>query len=437
MDDEIKLSFDSPEIDEGKNYTGYNEALNLIRTGIGPVGAEERSLELCAGYVVAESVVSSINNPSQDVSLKDGYAVKSKDVAGAVFKHPVVLPVIGHAFAGACFEGTVPKGSAVRITSGSPIPTGADAVVAGEFCQEIDSRVIIKASAEPGRNIMRAGQDIKAGSVIAEKGKILLPADLGLIAAAGISRIKVYRRPRVAVIAIGDEVVAPGSRLEPGQLYASNMFTIGGWLASYGIRYDNAIVTDSREAIKQRLTGFLPVVDAILTSGGAWGSERDLVVGVMDELGWDKKFHHIRMGPGKGIAFGLWEDKPVFCLPGGPASNEMAFIQLALPGVLRLAGHESHPLQTVPARLIEDVKGRHRDWTEFRDATLYRDSGGNYVVKLYRGRSRLQAIAGANCLLCIPEGKEGLDSGDMVMVQLLMPSFAALPLEDKRLESKE
>ena len=125
------------------------------------------------------------------------------------------------------------------------------------------------------------------------------------------------------------------------------------------------------------------------------------------------------MGPGKGTAFGRWENLPVFCLPGGPSSNEMAFLQLALPALLRMGGEIRPPLQIVPARLTEDVKGRHRAWTEFKDAVVTLDGGGNYTATLYKNRSRLQAIAGAGGLICIPEGKEYLRSGDVVPVQLL------------------
>jgi molybdopterin molybdotransferase len=127
------------------------------------------------------------------------------------------------------------------------------------------------------------------------------------------------------------------------------------------------------------------------------------------------------MGPGKGIAFGLWEDKPVFCLPGGPASNEMAFLQLALPGVLRLGCDTRHPLPSVAARLIENIESRHWAWTEFKDAVLSRDAGGSFTVALYRQRSRLQAIASANSLVCIPEGVTALKRGEVVAVQVLVP----------------
>jgi molybdopterin molybdotransferase len=305
-------------------------------------------------------------------------------------------------------------------------------VVAGEFCEEVSpEEVCIRADAEIGRNVLYAGGEIEAGATIARKGEVLLPGSLGLAAAAGVNRVRVWRRPRIAVIGVGDEVVAPGGNLAPGQLYASNLVTMGAWLASFGIPYDTSVVKDSKSAIKQELMNHLLGVDAILTSGGAWGSERDLVVGVLDELGWREIFHHVRMGPGKGIAFGIWEDKPVFCLPGGPASNEMAFLQIALPGILRMGGENRHPLRTVSARLTEKLKSRHWAWTEFKDATLSRDSEGNYTVKLYRNRSRLQAIASASCLVCIPEGAECVNPGEIVPVQVLAPR-----LEDIRVEGE-
>lgn len=410
------------EIDEGTGYVGYHDALNLVYSNVQQVGVEETPIGLSVGRVVAEDLVALVSYPSGDVSLKDGFIVKSEDVAGASMQRPVCLRVTGSVFAGSRFEGEVTPGSAVKVCSGAPIPRGADAVVSSEFCEEVSpEEVCIRAVAEHGRNVLRAGGEIKAGATIVEKGKVLLPGCLGLAAAAGINRVRVYCRPRVAVVGVGDEVVVPGGHLHPGQLYASNLVTMGAWLASFGIPYDTSVVRDNKDAIKQELLNHLPGADAILTSGGAWGSEHDLVVGTLDELGWQEMFHHVRMGPGKGIAFGLLGGKPVFCLPGGPASNEMAFLQLALPGILRMGGENRHPLQTVSARLTETLPGRHRAWTEFKDATLSCDSEGNYIVKLYHNRSRLQAIANATCLVCIPEGTESLNHGEIVTVQILAP----------------
>ncbi len=415
------MEADTNEIDEGTGYIGYREAFEIIGANVRPAGEEEVTLHLCVGRIAASDLVAQVSYPSSDVSLKDGFAVKSVDVARAERRKPVRLKVAGSVFAGVRYEGQVTRGGAVKICSGAPIPDGADAVVSGEFCEEIiPDEVDIYADAGPGRNILRAGEEVGAGTAIVRKGERLLPGYVGLAAAAGISRVRIYRRPRIAIIGIGDEVVAPGEKLNPGQLYASNLVTMEAWLASFGITAVASVVRDNEEAIKKELIKYQGV-DAILTSGGAWGSERDLVIGVLGELGWRELFHHVRMGPGKGIAFGLWQEQPVFCLPGGPASNEMAFLQLALPGLLRMGGETRHPLQTVPARLTEDVKSRHKAWTEFKDAVITLDSDGCYTVTLYRNRSRLQAIASASGLICIPEGKESLRNGEVVPVQILAP----------------
>ncbi|NTW16745.1 MAG: molybdopterin molybdotransferase MoeA [Syntrophaceae bacterium] len=416
------MKTDFNEIDDGTGYIGYREALDIIRANVRPVGDEVLSLDFCVCRVAAADLVAQVSYPSVDVSLKDGFAVKSTDVVYADRRKPVCLKVVGSAFAGVEYEGQVKDGGAVKICSGSTIPDGADAVVSGEFCEEVlPGKVFIQADAGPGRNILRAGVEVEAGATIVRRGERLSPGYLGLAAAAGINQVRVYRRPRVAIISVGDEVVAPGEKLHIGQLYASNLVTMTAWLASFGISFVTSVVADNEDSIRQELQKHLPHVDAILTSGGAWGSERDLVIGALNKMEWQKLFHYVRMGPGKGIAFGLWENVPVFCLPGGPVSNEMAFLQLALPALLRMGGETRHPLQIVPARLTEDVKGRHQAWTEFKDAVVTLDGAGNYTVELYKNRSRLQAIARASGLICIPEGKDFLCRGDVIPIQLLAP----------------
>lgn len=410
----------SIEMDAGAGYTGYHEACEIIAANVRPAGREDLRLDLCAGRVAAADITAALSYPSNDVSLKDGFAVKSPDVASASKENPVRLRITGSAFAGDIYTEQLTAGCAVKICSGSAIPPGADAVVASEFCNESShGDVSVKADAYAGRNIMRAGSEVEAGSAVARRGDMLTPGMLGLAAAAGISHISVYRKPRVAIISIGDEVVAPGEKLNAGQLYASNMVTMQAWLASRLVPCVTSVVSDSRAAISREISMRLHGTDMILTSGGAWGSERDLVVGALDSLKWNKLFHYVRMGPGKGTAFGLLENVPVFCLPGGPSSNGMAFLQLALPAILRMSGDSSRPLRTVNARLTEDVRGRHHAWTEFRDAVVTTDGSGCYSAAVYKNRSRMRAIAGAGGLICIPEGRESLNCGEIVPVQLL------------------
>jgi len=411
---------DFPEIDNGLEYVGFPEARKLIFENIPPLEPETIPIGMATGRIAAENVTAPNSYPSADVSLKDGFAVRSSDVDQASIDTPVTLEVTGSVFAGSRFSGQVRRGCAVRICSGAPIPSGSDAVVAGEFCRETSpGEVSVRAIAEPGRNILEAGSEITAGTVIVGQGAVLQPGKLGLTAAAGIGEIRIFRRPRIAVIGLGDELVAPGGKLKPDQIYASNLITLGAWLASCGIECTTSVVQDSTDSIESEILQRCRDTDALITSGGAWGSERDLVVGVLDSLRWRKIFHRVRMGPGKGTAFGLLMNRPVFCLPGGPASNEMSFLQLALPGILRMAGDTRPPLPSVPARLLEDVNGRNPNWTEYMDAVITRSSNGSFDVVPYRNRSRLQAIASANSLVCIPEGMQSLQRGDTVPVQVL------------------
>jgi molybdopterin molybdotransferase len=420
----------NPEVDEGKKYIGYKDALSLILSNTDCGKVKILPTGSCAGYITSENIVARVDSPTNDVSLKDGFAVKASDVAGASPQNPVCLRVVGSAFAGTRFEGEVYEGQAVKICSGSPVPAGTEAVVAEEFCEEVSSEVYIKAVSDAGRNIFLAGDDVKAGAVILKKGEVLLPARLGLITAAGINCLKVYNKPEVTLIAIGDEVIAPGVKLKEGQLYASNLVSIGAWLSTFNIPCKTRITADVMENIQRELLESLPEADAIITSGGAWGSERDLIVKALDNLGWNKIFHRVRIGPGKGIAFGIWEGKPVFCLPGGPPSNEMAFLQLALPGILHMAGHTGSPLFTVLARLTQEMKGRHRSWTEFKKAKLAYDNSGYIAIPIIEG-SRLKSMADATCLLCLPEGVDCLSSGQIVPVQIVIPTLAGLSMADE------
>ncbi|OGO19902.1 MAG: hypothetical protein A2Z15_00785, partial [Chloroflexi bacterium RBG_16_50_11] len=283
------------EIDEGTDYVGYLEAFQLITSNVKTVGVEELPLALSVGRIAAADIVARVSYPSSDVTLKDGYAVVSADVEKATPRRPVRLRIIGSVYAGGRHEGRVNPGSTIKVCSGAPIPPGADAVVSEELCEEISpAEVLVKADAAKGRNVLVAGGEVKAGETIVKKGERLLPGFLGLAAAAGINNVSVYRRPRIAIIGVGDEVVAPGSNLNPGQLYASNLVTMEAWLASFGISCLASVVQDNETAIKSEMSKYLRDVDVILTSGGAWGSERDLVIGVLDKLGWREIFHHVR-----------------------------------------------------------------------------------------------------------------------------------------------
>jgi molybdopterin molybdotransferase len=210
-----------------------------------------------------------------------------------------------------------------------------------------------------------------------------------------------------------------------GKLYASNVTEICAWLQHFGIPFRLAFVHDQREEIAASIRNHLSIVDAFITSGGIWGSEKDLMLHVLESLDWQGCYHRVRMGPGKAVAFGLLEKKPFFCLPGGPPSNEMAFLQIALPGLLRMTGAVFPPFPLLTATLMADVLG-DATWTQFVHALLEKDRGGWRVTPL-RQKSRLQSMARKNALIMLPEGCGHLAGGTSITVQVLDPQVLCAP----------
>ncbi|MGD8984317.1 MAG: molybdopterin molybdotransferase MoeA [Desulfobacteraceae bacterium] len=415
-----------------KNFIGFEEALELTLSSVPTAGTESLTLDRLTGKISSQDVVSRVDCPSVDSSLKDGYAVVSSDVKEASSDHLIHLKVTGQVTAGISSKLAVSNGQAIEITTGAPIPKGANAVISREFCRRGDDEICCFNTAEPGRNIFRKGGDIRVGETIASKDEVLSPALIGLLASAGLKKIRVYKSPHVAVIATGDEVVAPGAPLPEGKLYASNMVEICSWLSLFGLSFRTELAPDSREEIASTIIEHLPHVDAFITSGGAWGSERDLIIKVLESLNWRGVYHRVRMGPGKAVGFGFLEKKPFFCLPGGPPSSEMAFLQLALPGLLAMEGYR-HPLfLSVAARLTETVRG-DKDWTQFVHARI---EGGKDAIMVHpvKQKSRLQSMARKDALIVIPEGCEALPRGEVIHVQLLNPLSPRLGIYPLRQE---
>jgi molybdopterin molybdotransferase len=403
-----------------QTFIGFKDALDLTLSNVTVGKTEYLPLRQLTGRVLAEEVVARVDCPSISSSRKDGYAVVSSDVSEACRRTPVTLKVVGNLVAGTAREFTIRRGQAVRITTGAPLPDGADAVLAEEFCRREKNSIIAHNTAEAGRNIHARGRDIRRGETVAEKNRKLTPALIGFLAAAGLDGALVYKSPKVAVIATGDEVVLPGEPLRKGKLYASNMVELCAWLSLMGLDYTAERVSDCKKDLKYAITQNLPDVDVFLTSGGAWGSERDLILDVAESLNWRGIYHRVRMGPGKPVGFGLLDKKPFFCLPGGPPSNEMAFLQLTIPALLKMMGDYPVFFPVTAALLSETVKGKN-GWTDFVHARLeYRQN--QLWVYPARLKSSLQSMARKEALIIISEDREKIDAGETVDIQLLTSS---------------
>lgn len=405
-----------------KTNIGFPEALDLVLAHCRPGSWEEVELSELTGRVLAEEVRALVDSPSLDVSLKDGYALSSGEAASARPDNPVVLKLADFHVAGDRPGGTLQPGTCVRVTTGAPLPPGADAVLAGEFAREENGMVRCFNDAGPGRNVLFRGTDVRAGQVIAAQGEMLHPALIGLLAAAGLDRVKVVTQPKVAVIGTGDEVVAPGRPLPPGKLYASNMVETVAWLKTFGLtQVVSRVEPDRVEAIAEAIKEMSGRVQAFITSGGAWKSERDYMVRVLEDLGWQGVFSRVRLGPGKAISFGLLADRPFFILPGGPPSHEAAFLLLALPGLLAMAGRRGPVFPRLRANLTETISGQ-ADWSQCIQVKLF-EQEGRWLARPLKSASRLSSMARKDGLVILPEGVSEKTAGAEVEVLCLNRPF--------------
>ena len=397
---------------------GLNEALNLTLSNLHHLESESVDLTEAIDRVPSSDIFSLVDSPSVSASLKDGYAVMSSDISHASVSEPVKVTLSGYRVAGSLDKVTVTSGHAVKVMTGAAVPSGADAVVSEEFTKDEGESVSIFNYAEKGRNIIGRGTDVYTGQCVAKKGMPLSPGDVGQLAAGGHCKVPVVRNPVVAIISTGDEIIAPGHPMSEGKVYASNMATLAAWCHRYRMMTHSIVVNDDAEEIAAAIESFFGISDAIITSGGAWTGDRDMVYKILGQLGWKFLFNRIRMGPGKAVGLGIRENKPAFVLPGGPPSNLSGFLQIAFPGLMKMAGYRNPGLPLRMVRLASDIRVRSIDWTQYIYGTLLANDG-EFIFHALENESRLQSMAMAQCVVSVPEGIDFYHTGTLVMAQIL------------------
>ncbi len=379
-----------------------------------PLELEEVSLQEGLARRTGRDILARADCPSLRSSLKDGFAVRSADVATASPEKPVSLLVIDRVAAGGQSRMVVQPGQTIRIMTGAPVPEGADAVLAAEFTRDGDGLVQALADAHPGRNILERGSDVARGEVLVHAGTQLTPARLGLLAAGGVASVPVHRRPRVMVVATGSELVAPDEPVTPGKVAASNMVTLVAELTRMGLVPDWLLIRDDLESLQEQMRPLIGCYDCVLTCGGVLDGDKDFTMQAMQELDIQPVFQRVRIGPGKGVCLGQSRDGATlfFNLPGGPPSNHVAFLLLAKPCIERLAGRTSLFAGAMTARLTDDIRGQ-QDWTQIFYGRLC-EQGAEQWVRPLAGKSRLTAMAEADCLLELAEGKRIAGQGSTI-----------------------
>lgn len=402
------------------------EARARILAAFAPLPGELVSLDRALGRVLAEDVTARVTQPPQAVSAMDGYAVRAAEVAEV----PVRLRVVGAAPAGGAYAGSLGPGEAVRIFTGGPLPEGADSVVIQEDTRAgEDARgawVEVTEAVQPGRYVRPAGLDFSAGERGLEAGRRLGVRDLALAASMNHPWLAVRRKPRVAVLATGDEVVMPGEPLGPHQIVSSNGIALCAFVEACGGEAVNlGIARDDRDSLL-RLAAGARGTDLLVTTGGASVGEHDLIRSVLGEQGLELDFWKIAMRPGKPLLFGRMGDTPLLGLPGNPVSSLVCALIFLRPLLARLLGLEAGEAR-IEARLEAPLPANDRRQDYLR-AELRREADGSLFARAFERQdsSMLATLTRADGLLVRPPHAPAAAAGERVEVILL--EAAAPPL---------
>jgi len=406
------------------------EALEKVLSYFDMLEAEDELILESLGRVLAGDIYSTINIPPMDNTAMDGYAVQAQDTVGATRSSPNIFRVIGEVAAGYLTKEEVMPGTAIRIMTGAPIPKGADAVVQFEDTDEELRKarnqplreIGVLREVEEGLNIRRAGEDISSGSLVLKKETLLRPQEIGVLASLGREVVPVIRRPLVAILATGDELVDVGKPLPLGKIYSSNTYSLAAQVIRYGgIPKILGIAHDNVQALEDKIKQARDA-DLLITSAGVSVGDYDMVKDVLARQG-EVTFWTVRMKPGKPLAFGVMRLGksmiPHLGLPGNPVSSMIAFEQFARPAILKMLGRKNLDKPTIDAKSESRVK--NTDGRRVFARVRVSKQGGQYIARLVgpQGSGVLTSMAQANGLMIVPEDVPSVEVGDDVVVQML------------------
>ena len=400
-----------------------DEAIDAVLGEVRPLPAETEPLLEALGRATAAEIVSPERVPGFDNSAMDGYAVQSAELEAGRREFRVTIDIP----AGLWFAETVGAGDAAKIMTGAPLPAGVDTVVPVELTAQHGDTLVVEEPVQPGANVRRAGEDVAEGDVLFPRGARLGPAEIGLLASVGCDSVSVARRPRVAILATGSELVPLGSPLSPGHIRNSNSFTAYGQvLAASAEPVLLGIARDDLDETR-RLMAVALEHDVVVTSGGVSVGEYDFVKQVQEELGVQRHFWGVATKPGKPLAFGSRGNTLVFGVPGNPVAAMISFETYVRPALLAMQGRSDLYRPYVYAAAEEPVKGT-KDRTEARRCRLERRGRGwGFTTTGPQGSGILRSMALAEGLAMIPPGHPDAEPGEQFLVVLLEGSSAERP----------
>jgi molybdopterin molybdotransferase len=389
----------------------FAEARALVLAAVKPGSPERVEVSSADGRILAEAAAALVDLPSARIATRDGYALRSEDAPGKG-----KLRVRGTAMAGSPYPLPLAAREAVRVSTGAVVPEGADTVVPDEEASCDQDQLRIAGAAGPGRFIREQGAELKTGQPLFLPGQALDPPALGLLVAAGYAELKVVRRPRAKILAVGDELRTPGRPLQPGQTYPSAAWTAAALLGRLGLE---EVRVDQCADDEDEILEFLPeplATDLIITLGGTGHGVRDLVIPALQRRGCRFQFRGVKMRPGHYTSFGHLESVPVLCLPGGPSAAEVGFYQFLRPALLKMAGARQLELPRVRARLAEAVDSPKGQYHLVRGRLEKKDQAEWFQP--LREQSLHHELLLAHGYLAMAESVERLDAGREVEIEL-------------------
>jgi molybdenum cofactor synthesis domain-containing protein len=391
----------------------FSEAKEVVENNIIPVTRVETvDIDDASGRVLAEDITATVYSPPFDRGAMDGYAVKAKDTFGSGQFNPKILDIIGELHAGDQVKQKINTGECIQIATGAMMPSGADAVVMVEDTEAEGGKVKIFKAVYPKANVSKKGADIKKGTLIMKDGTFLDAGKIGVLACQGIENVKVYEKPRVSVLPSGEEVIAIGKRLKPGQVYDINSHTVASVVRENGgIPVTFGAVGDKHEEIKSTIKEALKN-DMVVISGGSSVGERDLLIDVLQELG-EIFFHGVQVKPGKPTIFAMIEGKPLMGMPGYPTSCLVNSYLFLLPAIRKMAHLPPRRGETVEAKISRRVPGS----VGRRQFLTVKVEDGD-AIPVFKESGAITSISEADGYIEIAQNIDMMEKGEQVTVKL-------------------